>query len=75
MKKYNGVRTILIHAMEREKLIGFIKRKDSFYIGTNFAGHSDTQLRSIALQVDKETHTSKQIIRQSKKNKPSRNDL
>lgn len=51
--KSGGLRVLLISGMTREQQIAFIKRKDNFYSGASFAGHSDQQVRQIALSLDK----------------------
>lgn len=60
--------------MQREHLINFIKRKDSFYSGASFAGHSDQQLRDIALRIDSKVQTDKKV-KWRKINKPERYSL
>lgn len=57
--KSRGVRTLLISGMTREQQIAFIKRKDSFYSGASFAGHSDEQIRELALRLDSHHSGSK----------------
>lgn len=57
--KSKGVRALLIHGMTRDQQIAFIKRKDIFYSGASFAGHSDEQVRNLALSVDRTTQGKK----------------
>lgn len=51
--KTTGIRSILIHALNRQQLIDFIKRKDETYRGKDVSEYSDIQLRDIAHVVDK----------------------
>jgi hypothetical protein len=53
--------------MARDKLITYIKHHDSFYSGANFDGHSDEQLRAIALQTTRKAAEDRQ---KSKKKYP-----
>ena len=58
--KYNGIRIILIYSLTREKLIDFLKRKNSDYSLASFAWHTDEQLRQLAISVDKKMQAERQ---------------
>ncbi|MDD5464557.1 MAG: hypothetical protein PHP62_05405 [Candidatus Moranbacteria bacterium] len=47
------LRQLTIHGMTRQRLIGFIKRRDGYYSRISFAGQSDEQLRILALGIEK----------------------
>jgi hypothetical protein len=51
-KKSNGIRWLLINALNREQLIDFIKRKESTFDDKSLENYSSDQLRDIAQIVD-----------------------
>lgn len=57
--KNKNLRALIIKGMTRKQLINFIKQKNSFYFGASFAGHSDEQLRNIAIEIDAKTIAEK----------------
>jgi hypothetical protein len=54
--------------MNRKQLIAYIRRHDSFYSHTEFAGHSDEQLKSIKIRIDLEME-KKQKTKKGKEEK------
>ena len=63
--KTNGLRTILIYGLTRNKLIDFVKRKDHSYSGTDFSGFSHKQLFDLALHIDKKVQANRKKIKTS----------